>query len=211
MTIRYDELDNLIRRYPVLEPQKEQIRQAAEILVKGYENGGKLLICGNGGSASDSEHIVGELMKEFRRHRPVQEKLAAKIAAMDPGSILPEQLRGAFPAIALNAHTALGTALINDCDPAVVFAQQVYGYGREGDMLIGLSTSGNSANVRNAVITAKAIGMKTILICGERSCTTDPFCDVAVHLPETETYKVQELTLPVYHALCIVVEDSFYG
>ena len=205
-------LDDLIRRYPALDPVKKEIEAAYHILVGTYENHGMTLICGNGGSASDAEHIVGELMKEFVKKRPVPAAWSARLQELegDAADDLINGLQGALPAISLNSQTALMTAFCNDADPSLVFAQQVLGYGRAGDTLIALSTSGNSANVLKAVRTARALGMKTILISGEGGGIIAPLADAAICLPSRETYKIQEYTLPVYHTLCLMLEDHFF-
>ena len=205
-------LNDLIRRYPVLEPIKEDIQKAYEILAATYEKGGKVMVCGNGGSASDAEHIVGELMKEFRRKRPVPAAFAERLREIDedPTDLI-EGLQGALPAISLNSQTALMTAFGNDADPALLFAQQVLGYGREGDTLIALSTSGNSANVQKAARAARGLGVKVVLISGAGGGRIAPLSDAAICLPETETYKIQEFHLPVYHALALLIEEHFFG
>lgn len=207
----YSEIENLVKRYPILINAKEDILKAEKMIVSSYEQGGKLLVCGNGGSASDADHIVGELMKEFHRKRPLPKTFQETLKSFDEDGVIIEQLKGALPAISLNAQDAIMTAIINDCDSGIVYAQQVYGYGARGDVLLGMSTSGNSENIRNAVITAKALGMKTILLTGEKGGNISDIADISIKLPETDTYRVQELTLPVYHALCIMIEDHFWG
>lgn len=207
----FAELYKLLEKYPILIHTKEDILKAEKMIVSSYEQGGKLLICGNGGSASDADHIVGELMKEFHRERPLPLNFQERLKIFDEKGIITEQLRGSLPAISLNSQNAIMTAIINDCDPGIVYAQQVYGYGEPGDVLLGMSTSGNSSNVWNAVITAKALGMKTILLTGEKGGKISKVADISIKLPETDTYRVQELTLPVYHALCIMIEDHFWG
>ena len=199
-------LDTLLTRYPVLAPLQTEIAAAFEIMKTSYENGGKTLLCGNGGSAADCEHIVGELMKDFCVKRTVSESFAAKL----DDSELAAGLRGALPAISLSSQTSLMTALMNDGDPSLVFAQQVYGYGREGDVLIALSTSGNSLNIVRAAKVAKARGMKVIAITGFGGGKLASLADCTLALPETETFKVQELTLPIYHALCLMLEEHFF-
>lgn len=205
-------LEDLIRRYPALEGNKESIWKAYEILAETYKNDGKVLICGNGGSASDAEHIVGELMKEFHRKRPVPAEFAKNLQELeeDPSDLI-NGLQGTLMAISLNSQTSIMTAFCNDADPSLVFAQQVLGYGRKGDTLIGLSTSGNSANVLKAARTAKALGMKVVLISGKGGGKIAPLADAAICLPETDTYKIQEYTLPVYHTLCLMLEDTFFS
>jgi D-sedoheptulose 7-phosphate isomerase len=203
-------IDELTERYPVLAPGKEALETAARILLDCARGGGKILTCGNGGSAADAEHIVGELMKKFCRKRPADAATAAKLREAGAGELVP-LLERAVPAVSLNSQTALMTAIANDIGGEMVFAQQVYGYGKPGDVLIGLSTSGNSKNVLNAALVARALGMKIILICGAGGGAIAPLADAAIRLPETETFKVQELTLPVYHALCLETEDEIFG
>lgn len=207
-----DRIEELLRRYPALAPAAGDIRRAGEALCRCVLAGGKVLTCGNGGSAADAEHVVGELMKEFLRRRPIGEEARQRLTAADPSPAdLIAGLQGAIPAICLNSQTSLLTALCNDGDPAMVFAQQVYGYGRPGDVLLAFSTSGNSANVANALRVARAVGCTGILIAGENGGRCAGLAEVAVLLPETETYKVQELTLPLYHCLCAMAEDAVFG
>ena len=205
-------LNELIERYPALLCVKDEIAKAYEIIKTTYENGGKVLICGNGGSASDSEHIVGELMKSFVLKRALPEKFVENLKATDenPEDLL-TGLQGALPAISLVSHTSLMTAFMNDCDPSLVFAQQTLGYGKEGDTLIALSTSGNSKNVLAAARVAKALNMKVVEISGLGGGKIAKVSDAVIALPEKETYKIQELTLPVYHALCLMIEEYFFG
>lgn len=207
-----DRIEELLGRYPALAPAAGDIRRAGEALCRCVLAGGKVLTCGNGGSAADAEHVVGELMKEFLRRRPIGEEARQRLTAADPSPAdLIAGLQGAIPAICLNSQTSLLTALCNDGDPAMVFAQQVYGYGRPGDVLLAFSTSGNSANVANALRVARAVGCTGILIAGENGGRCAGLAEVAVLLPETETYKVQELTLPLYHCLCAMAEDAVFG
>ena len=206
-------LEQLIERYPALSVCSDDIMKAAEILVDSYAADGKLLVAGNGGSAADSEHIVGEMMKTFRIQKTLPEGYAESLIACDPemGNVLRNHLQGALPSIALDGHIALSTAYLNDCEPLLCFAQQVNGYGREGDVFWGISTSGNSRNILYAAVAAKARGMKVIGLTGARENRLQKFSDVCIRVPETETYKVQELHLPVYHALCLMVEKHFFG
>lgn len=208
-----EQLNLLIERYPKLEGCKEDIRKAYELLEAAYHKGRKLLVCGNGGSASDSEHIVGELMKEFKLKRKVYSEHAAALKAIDPelGQVLADNLQGALPAISLTGHSSLQTAYMNDAVPELVFAQQVNGYGREGDVLLGISTSGNSKNVLYAAVNAKAKGLKVIGLTGSKENKLMKFADVCIRVPETETYKIQEYHLPVYHCLCLMLEEKFFG
>ncbi len=205
-------IENLIKRFPELTEEKNNITEICNIIEQMALKDKKVLICGNGGSAADADHIVGELMKEFYIKRPISDESKNKIMAVDdnPDELIGE-LAEAVQAIALTAHGALSTALLNDCNPNMVFAQQVYGYGREGDVLIGLSTSGNSKNVVNAVRVAKAMGLTTIFIGGESGGQLSEIADVSICLPQKETYLVQELTLPLYHTICLEVEQRLFG
>lgn len=205
-------LNSLIKKYPQLAHIKENISEAAEMLIQCYSTGGKVLVCGNGGSCSDADHIVGELMKGFEKKRPVKSALAEKLAGIggERGRYLSEKLQQGLPAISLTVHNALITAVANDIDGDLIFAQQVIGYGNPGDILIGLSTSGNSQNVIDAIIAAKAKGMKVIGMTGETGGKIKPFCDVLIPVPETRTLSVQELHLPVYHTLCLMIENHFF-
>ena len=205
-------LDNLILRYPALSECREQIQTAFEIMREAYRADKKLLVCGNGGSASDSEHIVGELMKEFSIRRPLDQQMKTKLLeAGDEDGMLAQNLQGALPAITLTENGALSTAYANDAVPILNFAQQVYGYGTENDVLLGISTSGNSQNVVYAIKTAKAKGMHVIGLTGKSGGCMRELCDVAICVPETETYRIQELHLPVYHCLCLMIEEEFFG
>ena len=206
-------IDLLVERYPSLETAKEDIIAAYLLLEESYENGGKLLVAGNGGSAADAEHIVGELMKGFKMPRKPEPDFAEKLVAenRELGSILAENLQGALPAIALDGHPALSTAYMNDCEPLLCFAQQVNGYGKEGDVFLGISTSGNSKNVLYAATTAHAKGMKVIGLTGARDSKLKDMSDVCIKAPQTETYMIQELHLPIYHCLCLMLEDKFFA
>ena len=205
-------LDELIKRYPILERVREDIGAVYGILERCYETGGKLLIAGNGGSAADAEHIVGELMKGFVKRRPVTEEMKEALEKADPvrGKELSEKLQGGLPAIALVDHAALSTAFANDVDGMLSYAQQVNGYGKPGDVFLGISTSGNAENVMYAAVTAKAKGMKVVGLTGKDGGKLAGIADAAVIVPEMETYKIQELHLPVYHALCLMLEHRFY-
>lgn len=208
-----EQLNLLIERYPKLEVCKEDIRRAYKLLETAYQSGRKLLVCGNGGSASDSEHIVGELMKEFKVKRKVYSDQAAALKAIDPelGQVLADNLQGALPAICLTGHSSLTTAFMNDANADLVFAQQVNGYGKVGDVFLGISTSGNSKNVLYAAVNAKAKGLKVIGLTGAKENKLMKYADVCIRVPETETYKIQELHLPVYHCLCLMLEEKFFG
>ena len=202
----------LCERYTVLKSVENEISKAYLLLEESYKNGGKLLIAGNGGSAADAEHIVGELMKGFKLSRKLQADFADKLIKENSefGTVLAENLQGALPAIALDGHPALSTAYMNDCEPVLCFAQQVYGYGKAGDVFLGISTSGNSKNILYAATTARAIGMKVIGLTGAKNSKLDQMCDVCIKVPQTETYKIQELHLPVYHCLCLMLENEFF-
>ena len=204
-------LEELLYRFPFLKEQREALQRAAELLLESVQAGGKVLTCGNGGSAADAEHIVGELMKEFDCKRPVDAWTAARLREQGETVQPLLALQGAIPAISLDAHSVLISAIANDMDAAMVYAQQVYGYANPGDVLIGLSTSGNSKNVINAVRLAKATDVVTICITGKTGGVLAALADVTICLPETETYKVQELTLPVYHMLCHELERAVFS
>lgn len=205
-------INELVNRYPVLESVRDDIEKVYKVLVECYENGGKLLVVGNGGSAADSEHIVGELMKGFVKKRPVSEEMREALLRMDPerGAALADNLQGGLPAIALTAHTALNTAFANDKDPVMIYAQQVNGYGKAGDVFLGISTSGNAENVMYAAVTAKAKGLKVLALTGKDGGKLAKIADVSIIVPSKETYQIQELHLPVYHALCLMLEEHFY-
>lgn len=206
-------IDLLIERYPALDICKQDIIDAYLIMEECYENGGKLLVAGNGGSAADSEHIAGELMKRFKIQRPVSKEYAKKLIDIDPerGPSLAKNLEQSLMAIPLVAHEALTTAYINDVDGLGVFAQQLMGFGREGDVFLGISTSGNSKNVMNATVVARASGLKVIGLTGGCGGELAKVSDVVIKVPETETYMIQEMHLPVYHCLCLMLEDKFFG
>ena len=206
-------IDLLVERYPSLESARNDIVAAYLLLEESYENGGKLLVAGNGGSAADAEHIVGELMKGFKLPRKPKADFAEKLVEENQefGSVLAENLQGALPAIALDGHPALSTAYMNDCEPLLCFAQQVNGYGKSGDVFLGISTSGNSKNVMFAATTAHAKGLKVIGLTGAKDSKLKDMSDVCIKAPQTETYMIQELHLPIYHCLCLMLEDKFFA
>lgn len=206
-------IDLLVERYASLESARNDIVAAYLLLEESYENGGKLLVAGNGGSAADAEHIVGELMKGFKLPRKPEADFAEKLVEenQELGSVLAENLQGALPAIALDGHPALSTAYMNDCEPLTCFAQQVNGYGKSGDVFLGISTSGNSKNVLYAATTAHAKGMKVIGLTGAKDSKLKDMSDVCIKAPQTETYMIQELHLPIYHCLCLMLEDNFFA
>lgn len=199
-----EHLERLMKRYPALVGMKEEIEQVYEIIKDSYEKGGKLLACGNGGSAADSDHIVGELMKGFYKRRALSVEEKKRFG--EQGG----KLQGALPAIALTQHGALSTAFLNDVDPEMVFAQQVYGYGKVGDVFLGLSTSGNSVNVVLAAKVAAAKGMKVITMTGKDGGMLKELSDVCLIVPAQVTADIQELHLPVYHAVCAMLEEYFF-
>lgn len=208
-------IEELVSRYPALCGCESDVLQAYKILEKCYLEGNKLLVCGNGGSCADSEHIVGELVKGFKLKRPCPESFSRKLIAEDEvmGEELSLKLQGALPAISLTCHQALNTAFANDVAEGgkLVFAQQVYGYGKQGDVLLALSTSGNSKNVLYACVVARAMGLKVIGLTGESGGKLNAKCDVCIKVPATDPYRVQEYHLPVYHSLCLMLEEKFFG
>ena len=208
-----DILSTLQHRYPDLAPAIPSVRAAYDLLAATYHGGGKLLICGNGGSAADSDHIVGELMKGFELKRPIGDALRQRLLAENPdvGSYLADQLQGALPAIALTNHLALISAVSNDTAGDMMFAQQVVGYGRPGDAIIGISTSGNSGNVLHALRVARALDMRTIGLTGRTGGAMRDVCDVTICVPYDRTLEIQERHLPIYHALCVLLELEFFG
>lgn len=206
-------IDLLMERYSILKSVRQDIINAYLVMEECYEHDGKLLIAGNGGSAADSEHMAGELMKRFKTPRPVTTEMAEKLKAIDPirGKLLSKNLERGLMAIPLVAHEALSTAYINDVDGLGVFAQQLFGFGRVGDVFLGISTSGNSKNVMSATVVARALGIKVIGLTGDKGGELATVADVAVKVPVTETYMIQELHLPVYHCWCLMLEDKFFG
>lgn len=203
----------LCERYPALESVKKEIIEAYFLLAESYKNGGKLLVAGNGGSAADAEHIVGELMKSFKLPRKLDIDFKDKLVKENEelGAVLAENLQSALPAIALDGHPALSTAYMNDCEPLLCFAQQVNGYGSAGDVFLGISTSGNSKNVLYAAITAHAKGMNVIGLTGAKDSKLEQMSDICIKVPQNETYMIQELHMPVYHCLCLMLEYEFFG
>ena len=209
------QLETLIKRYPALSVCEEEIEKAYEIMEECFATGHKLLIAGNGGSCADGEHIAGELMKGFKLQRKCTEEFAKKLKSIDAerGAELAEKLQGGLPTIALDNHQALNTAYVNDVENGglLTYAQQVYGYGKAGDVLLGISTSGNSKNVAYAAVVARAKGMKVIGLTGAKGGNLANVADVTIKVPEMETYMIQELHLPVYHCLCLMLEERFFG
>jgi D-sedoheptulose 7-phosphate isomerase len=205
-------LSLLLERYPVLQPCQKELGAALDLLVAAYKGGNKLLICGNGGSAADSEHMVAELMKGFLKRRPIPASHVAQLAAahQTEGEAIARRLQGALSAISLASPVSLTSAIANDIDFEMIFAQQVYGLGRPGDVLLGISTSGNSKNVSNAVIVAKALGLKSIVLTGRSGGALAPLANVSIKVPADEIVEIQELHLPVYHWLSTELEEIFF-
>ena len=199
-------LSQLIKRYPLLSPCESEIQKATDLIIKTFEGGNRLYICGNGGSAADADHIVGELMKGFLKKRPLT---AEQIAAFDDVDLAKGLMRG-LPAISLHSQTAFLTAFLNDEDPSLLYAQAMYALGKKGDTLLAISTSGNSQNVVNAVNAARALGCNVISLVGGNVCKLDDLSDIIIHANHTETYRIQELHLPVYHYICAAVEEHFF-
>lgn len=202
--------ENLLERYPALLCIKEEILQAYETLHSTYQAGGMVFCCGNGGSASDCEHIVGELLKCFKKPRAIDENVAKELSKCEEGEYLLSKLEGSLPALSLVSQTGILTAFANDKSWDTAFAQQLYGLGRNGDCLIALSTSGNSKNCIYAARVAQAKGIKTIGFVGGKGGKLSQICDVTICVPAIETYKVQELHLPVYHCLCAMLEEELF-
>lgn len=207
-----DYIKDLTTRYPILSSCACQIQESYELLKDTALSKNKILTCGNGGSSSDSDHIVGELMKSFVKDRPLNNDLKESISKVSPeySKILNEKLQESVAAINLSQHAALNTAFSNDVDSSMIFAQQVIGYGVKNDTIICISSSGNSKNVVLAAITAKAKNMKVIGLTGKKEGELDKYCDVVIKVPEIETYKIQELHLPVYHTLCLMIENMLW-
>lgn len=204
-------LNDLTVRYPALGEALPEVKKAAELMIEAIKNGNKILLCGNGGSASDCLHIVGELMKEFAVKRPLSEEVKAALCEAGDDGYIGSNLQGAMPAVSLVGVTALESAYANDAAPDLGFAQQVLGLGNKGDLLIGITTSGNSKNVIFAAITAKAKGVKTVALTGGTGGKIRDICDCSIVAPARETYKIQEYHLPIYHNLCLALENEFFG
>ena len=205
-------IEELISRYPQLSTAREAIESTAEAMFETYKCGGKILVCGNGGSAADSDHIAGELLKGFLSKRPMtaSEKAAFESALGANAQKYTDKLQRGVPVISLPSQSAVLTAYANDVDPSLIYAQLVFAYAKKGDLLIAISTSGNSSNVVCAAETAKALGIKTVALTGAKESKLSKLCDVTIRVPETETFKVQELHLPVYHCLCAALEEKLF-
>lgn len=205
-------IETLVERYPALSVCRDDIEKAAELMVRCYENGGKIMTCGNGGSAADAVHIVGELMKGFCKRRELPENEKNVLSAYgEEGRVLAENLQGTLASVSLINEISLQTAFSNDVLPELGTAQQLYGLAEKGDVFIGISTSGNAKNIYYASIAAKAKGCSVVILSGRDGGILKRLADVSVIVPETETYKIQELHLPVYHAICLALEEEFFG
>jgi phosphoheptose isomerase len=206
-------LENLLRRYPLLENCVEDIQRATNLCEHSFLDGGKLLLCGNGGSAADSEHIVAELMKSFRHPRPISPSRKKSFIEIFPhnGQYLADALEEALPAISLVSNGPLSTATSNDITADMIFAQQVYGYGKPGDTILAISTSGTSRNVCYALQTGRVLGLHTIGLTGNDGGNFPSLCDVTIRVPAHSTAEIQELHLPVYHTICALLEAFFFG
>ena len=204
-----ESLSELTARYPKLKNCEADIRRSADLLIDCFESGHRLYLCGNGGSAADADHIVGELMKGFLKRRPLSPAEKTRFSPED--AVLAESLMGGLPAISLHSQASLLTAYINDANAAMVYAQALYSLGQPGDVLLAISTSGNSENIVFAAKTARALGMNVITLTGDQPCRLDALSHIAIHAGERETYRVQELHLPIYHWLCAAIEDHFFA
>ena len=206
------EFEDLFERYPQLEICRKDIDKAFKLLQKTYDSKHKLLIAGNGGSAADSEHMAGELMKRFKAPRPISDELRKKLVKVDKeiGESLSNNLEMPLRAVPLTSHISITTAYMNDADAKGVYAQQLLGFGDEGDTFLGISTSGNSENIINACVVAKAMGIKIIALTGKNESRLSRMADICIRVPETDTYKVQELHLPIYHSLCLMLENNYF-
>lgn len=213
MAAAYKSIEGLTSNYPELEPCQSQIADAVGVIAGSMRSQGTLLICGNGGSAADSGHIVGELLKGFEQDRPVPAETKQELIDSYPehGEYLAENLQGSLPAVSLASHTAFLTAYANDVAADMAFAQQVHGYGKSGDVLLGLSTSGNSENVLNAMKVANVNGLETIGLTGPDGGEMNDHCDVVIRVPGGSTAEIQERHLPVYHTICRALESEFFG
>lgn len=205
-------INELIKRYPMLDACREDIEKTLEAIISCYERGGKLLLCGNGGSAADCDHIVGELMKGFLKKRPLSDEKKAEMTTLSPSldTELLARLQSGLPAVSLPSLSILNSAFCNDVDPSLIYAQSVLGLGKKGDLLIAISTSGNAENVAAAVKVARGIGMTTVGLTGESGGKLRALADICICAPEKETFKIQELHLPIYHLLCAAVENHFF-
>jgi len=204
-------IEDLVRRYPALACIAGDLERVFHTLTAAFASGHTLYLCGNGGSACDGEHITGELLKCFRVKRAMPDELKQRFADVLGDEDISGKLEMGFRAISLNNHPGVSSAYMNDVDPLMIYAQQLFAMGREGDVLIGISTSGGAKNIYNAFKTAKVMGVSTILLTGEKCGICEKYADIRLKVPAKETYQVQEYHLPVYHALCYLIEEHFYG
>lgn len=203
--------NELLSRYLALGFCKEDIKSAFELICNAYVSGKKLLVCGNGGSAADSEHIVGELLKSFKKKRKIKSDIYAKLGNFgEKGEQLKDVLEGSLRAVSLTSHVAFSSAFANDNQPYACFAQQLYGQADEDDVLLLISTSGNSKNCVYSAVLAKAMNVKTVALTGENESELSSICDVSIRVPATQTFEVQELHLPVYHCICAMLEEELF-
>lgn len=203
--------EDLFNRYPALKTCRTSTLDTFELLYKTIKKGNKILLCGNGGSAADSEHMVGELIKSFKKKRKIKENIFNNLSVFgEEGILLQNSLEGSIKAISLTSHIALSTAYANDRLPTGVFAQQLYALGDEGDTLVIFSTSGESKNCILAAITAKAMNISSVTFTGQKNSALVLLSDIAIQVPELETYKIQELHLPIYHTICAMLEEEFF-
>jgi len=208
-----DIFENLVGRYPVLEPIRGNVEAMARMIIETYENGGRVFVAGNGGSCADADHIAGELLKSFKIRRGISREERKILADRfgEPGEKLGSMLEPAFPCVTLHSQIGFVTAFWNDVGADCVFAQQLYAQSRAGDLFIGISTGGNSENICNALMAASLKEVKSVLLTGNKHGKCEKFADLVVAAPESETYKIQELHLPIYHAVCLAVEEHFHG
>ena len=215
-TTTVKKIDELIKRYPAMKVCRASLYATVETICDGFRGGGKLITCGNGGSAADAMHIVGELMKGFilpRRIAYCRPEFVERAQELFPADVefFKANLQGALPAVSLVGETSLLTAFANDVTPNLIFAQQIFGLGRRGDVLLAISTSGNSDNVLFAVEVAKIIGLKVVAMTGRRGGRLKHLSDVAVCVPADKSHTIQEFHLPIYHMLCLAAENEFFG
>ena len=206
-----ESLAQLVARYPKLAPCENEIARAADLIAGVFANGGTLFACGNGGSAADADHLVGELAKGFLKKRPLNPVLAGRLREAYPdGELRPEELEEGLPAVSLHSQSALFTAFSNDVSAESAFAQALYALSKPGDVLVAFSTSGNSRNVVKAARLARVTGVSVVALTGERESALSALADIAIRVGDTETYRVQELHLPAYHWIAARIENTFY-
>ena len=203
-------IEQLIKRFPELDPMKKTIENVIDEIIKCYEKGGKVLIAGNGGSACDSEHIAGELLKSFLKKRPIKEEIRKELLKIEDGEYIADNLESPLRAVALTSHLGLSSAYLNDKEPYLVFAQQLLGFGDRGDIFIAISTSGNAKNIIYASKLAKAMGIKVVSLTNENGGKLAEMADIAIKAPAKETHIAQEYHEAIYHEICIRVEEHFF-